>query len=255
MTTKEQDENLKSFSGKMHQHKWTVKGNYEVCEVCNKKKLALKEVPDQERSLGIKRDGKTYSVRDHRMAWFYPEVWEKVYLKLGSSRARLTADILIRTGARINEVRHIMLNDCDFERNTVRLRVTKTKAKKGEKKGKPRTIPMDSKFLKSLKKHFGEDGSLPLLSTPAFNLALHKACKDSGMEDHYNYSAHSIRKTHGNWLKVLGNLGLMKVDASEICLRLGHDYNTFLKDYGSSGVMSNKDVQIARKILGELYAR
>jgi len=39
----------------------------------------------------------------------------------------------------------------------------------------------------------------------------------------------------------------------EICLRLGHDYNTFLSNYGSSGVMSNEDVQIAKQILGDLY--
>lgn len=220
-----------------------------------KPKLKLKEIEGEERSIGIRSDGKPYSVRDHRMAWFYPEVWEKVYDKLGSRRAKLTSDILIRTGARINEARNINLSDCDFERNTLRLRITKTKAKKGEKKGKPRTIPMDSKFLKSLKKEFDKDGNLKLLSTPAFNIALKKACKDSGMKDYYNYSAHSLRKTHGNWLKILGNLGIMKIDASEICLRLGHDYNTFLKDYGSAGVLSNQDVQVAKKLLGDLYGR
>ena len=69
------------------------------------------------------------------------------------------------------------------------------------------------------------------------------------------YSTHNIRKTHGNWLKIMGNLGLMKVDAMEICLRLGHDYNTFLKDYGSSGVLNNKDIMIIQEVLGDLYQR
>jgi len=61
------------------------------------------------------------------------------------------------------------------------------------------------------------------------------------------YSAHSIRKTHGNWLKILSNLRMINCDTSEICLRLGHDYNTFLHDYGSSGVMDSKDVMLIKK--------
>jgi len=94
-----------------------------------------------------------------------------------------------------------------------------------------------------------------LLSTCAFNIALKKALQEIGVKDYYMYSAHNIRKTHGNWLKILGNLGMIKCDAMEICLRLGHDYNTFLKDYGSSGVMDTKDVITAKKLLGDLYAK
>jgi hypothetical protein len=71
----------------------------------------------------------------------------------------------------------------------------------------------------------------------------------------YMFSAHNIRKTHGNWLKIMGDLRIMEVSATEICLRLGHDYNTFLKDYGSSGVMDNKDIMLIREILGDLYRR
>ncbi len=246
-------DNIKSLSTGIHQHRWDEQGNYRICNVCGLKRLRLDAVNGEERSFGTRKDGKKYSVRDNRMAWFYPKTWDSVYKCLGSPRAKLTADVLIRTGSRINESRHVELRDCDFERNTIRLRITKTKAKKGEEKGKPRTIPMDRKFMKRLKKDFDSDGRLQLLSTPGFNIALHKACEKSGMKDHYNYSAHSIRKTHGNWLKILGNLGLMKVDATEICLRLGHDYNTFLKDYGSAGVLSNEDVLIAKKWMGDLY--
>ncbi len=93
------------------------------------------------------------------------------------------------------------------------------------------------------------------LSTPAFNTALKKALKEIKHPEWYMYSAHSIRKTHGNWLKVMGNLGLMNVDASEICLRLGHDMNTYLKDYGSSAVLNNQDVIIVKRMLGDLYQR
>jgi len=212
--------------------------------------------------VGMRKDGKKYSVREHRMNFLLPEDWKKFINSVKSKRAILTFETLIQTGARINEARHITFEDCDFERNTIRLRVTKTKAKKREKKGKPRTIPVSSKFMKKLKRHFmtskdliTEGKAIGILSTPAANLSLKKYLQLSGVKDYYMYSIHSIRKTHGNWLKVMGNLGLMKVDAMEICLRLGHDYNTFLSNYGSSSVFSNKDVQIIKEVLGDLYGR
>lgn len=255
MSYREPKENTESLRPKLHQHNWITQGTYDICSICQLQRLARVPVDGEERSMGVRKDGKEYSIRDNRMAWFYPAVWQKVYANLKSDKQRLMADLLIRTGARINEIKFIEFRDCDFERNTLRLRITKTKAKKGELKGKPRTLPMDSKFMKRLKKEFDDKGKLKLLTTAGFNMGLHNACEKAGMPDYYNYSAHSIRKTHGNWLKVLGNLGLIKIDSYEICLRLGHDMNTFLKDYGSSSVLDNRDIQIAKQILGDLYER
>lgn len=220
-------------------------------------KLNLQSSGSEGLLVGIKQSGEKYSVREHRMAYFMPGDWLKVVDNLRSDRAKRTANILIQTGARINEARNIRKDDCDFERNTIRLRVTKTKAKKGEKKGKPRTIPMSSEYMKQLKRFFSDkpdDASIDILSTPGFNLVLKRAIQRAGIKEFYMYSAHNIRKTHGNWLKIMGNLRMMNIDATEICLRLGHDYNTFLKDYGSSGVMDSKDVMLIKKVLGDLYA-
>ncbi|MCK9429478.1 MAG: site-specific integrase [Candidatus Omnitrophica bacterium] len=233
-TTSKTDENLKSL------------------------RLDLEDSGKEGLKQGIRTDGKKYSVRENRMSYFYPDIWLKVVNNLTSDKAKLTAETLIQTGARINEARNIRKDDIDFERNTIKLRITKTKTKKGEKKGKPRTIPINSEFIKKLKKEFKDkqdDSMIGLLSTPAFNIALKKALEKSNVKDGYMYSAHNIRKTHGNWLKILGNLRIMNIDAMEICLRLGHDYNTFLKDYGSSGVMDTKDVILIQKILGDLYRR
>lgn len=221
-------------------------------------KLKLSQTKQEGLLEGTRRDGKKYSVREHRLIYFMPDVWKKFYEALGSKKSKLTAEVLIQTGARINECRHIEERDIDYERNTIRLRVTKTKAKKGERKGKPRTIPINSKYIKRLKKHFlpkESNEKLGILSTPAFNIAMKKAMQEIKIPEWYMFSAHNIRKTHGNWLKIMGNLRLMEIDATEICLRLGHDYNTFLKDYGSSGVMDNKDVMLVKEILGDLYQR
>lgn len=121
-------------------------------------KLKLHTTDDEGRLQGTRKDGKIYSVREHRMSWVKPDEWEKVMKALPTKRAKITAQLLIQTGARINEIRHIEERDIDYERNTLRLRVTKTKAKKGETKGKPRTIPISSQFTKELKKYFREVG-------------------------------------------------------------------------------------------------
>lgn len=219
------------------------------------KSLTLEKTDKEDLLMGIRKDGKKYSVRKHRKNFFMPDIWLKMIENL-SKKGKLTAEILIQTGARINEARHIEERDIDYDRNTIRLRVTKTKAKKkGEERGSPRNIPINSKFIKRLKKYFKdkEDKKLKILSTPAFNIAIKKALKKINLDDYYMYSVHSIRKTHGNWLKILSNLRMINCDATEICLRLGHDYNTFLKDYGSSGVMDSKDILTIKDILGDLY--
>jgi len=220
------------------------------------KSLTLKKTEKEDLLEGIRKDGKKYSVRRHRKSFFMPDVWLKMLDKL-SKKGKLTADVLIQTGARINEARNIEERDIDYGRNTIRLRIVKTKArKKGEERGSPRTIPINSKFIKQLKKHFKDrKGKIGILSTPAFNIALKKALERINIEDYYMYSAHSIRKTHGNWLKILSNLRIINCDGFEICLRLGHDNNTFLKGYGSAGVMNSKDVLLIKQILGDLYTQ
>lgn len=200
----------------------------------------------------IKSNGQKYSVRTNRDSFFFPNVWMKFYDALKPSQ-RITFDFLINTGARINEVRHVKVGDVDFERNNIILRVTKVKAIKGEKNSRPRTIGISSQFGKKLKAYIKDNGlnnedTFNILSTPAGNICMKKTLQDIGVEDYQMYSLHNIRKTHGNWLKALG------IEGAEICLRLGHDYNTFLKAYGSPDIFNFKDVQDIRLILGDLYA-
>ena len=233
-----------------------IEVNSESSGNLNSLKLVLQPTDKEGLLQGIKSDGKKYSVREHRGEFLMPDVYLQFLNALNSDRAKFTAQVLIQLGCRINEGRHIEERDIDFERNTIRLRITKTKARKGETKGKPRTIPVNSKFIKQLKKHFStrKPGSLiGILSTPAMNLAIKKALVKINYPMPWMISVHNLRKTHGNWLKIMGDLRIMNVSATEICLRLGHDYNTFLRDYGSSSVMDNKDVLLVKQILGDLY--
>jgi integrase len=234
-----------------HRHNFIEKDNYMICE-CGKKKLALKTKDSNIISNGIKSDGKKYSVRHNRDSFFYPNDWMKFFDSLKTSQ-KITFDFLINTGARINEARNVKVEDIDFERNNIILRVTKVKAIKGEKNPRPRTISISNQFSKRLRLYIKDNNlnnndTLRILSTPAANICLKKTLQKIGIKDWFMFSVHNIRKTHGNWLKALG------LEGSEICLRLGHDYNTFLKAYGSPDIFNFKDLQDMRLILGDLYA-
>jgi len=212
---------------------------------------------------GVKKDGTKYSVRDNRDRFFYPSEWMKFYDGLRSNQ-KIVFDVLIGTGARINEALHIKGEDCDFVRNSIILRVTKTKATKGEKNPRPRTISIPSQLSRKIKTFVNLNGLKNddyimgrkvngkvwqrYSATGAF-LALKRGLQRAGIKDWYMFSLHNIRKTHGNYLKALG------IDGAEICTRLGHDYNTFLKAYSSPDIFNFKDKSEMRLILGDLYLR
>lgn len=241
-----------------HQHDFKEEGLFLICSICGIKRMRL-EQKTEGLLIGTKSDGKKCAVRTNRKSWLMPEDYIKLFDSLKGERAKRTLNTMIQTGARINEAQHIEKRDCDWDRNTIKLRITKTKARKvGEERGSPRTIPINSEFMKYLKKFFKDkpdNASIELLSTPAFNIALKKNLKDIGIQDYYMFSSHNIRKTHGNYLKILSANGMIACDAVEICLRLGHDMNTFLSSYGSSGVMTASDLLKAKSILGDLYTK
>jgi len=201
----------------------------------------------------IRKNGKKYSIRSNRDRFFYPNEWFKFYNALKPFQQH-SFNFQIHTGARINELRNVKVEDMDLERKRITLRVTKIKAKKKETTPRPRIIAISTQFAKYLKKYIrdnnlqGQDYTR-VLSTPAANICIKKVCQRAGIKDYYMFATHNVRKTHGNWLKALG------VDAGEICSRLGHDYNTFLKSYASPDIFSSEEKQKIRDILGDLYQR
>jgi len=161
--------------------------------------------------------------------------------------------LLINTGARINEARHIKFGDIDYERNYVTIRITKVKAKKGEKKPIPRLVPISNQFKKYLKKLMKErnltmEDYIPTISTSAMAYALKQHTKRIGRKDWYDFSAHNLRKTFECWLIALG------IDGFKVAKHLGHTPSVALSSYISPDIFSNDDKQEIRKILGDLYS-
>ena len=181
---------------------------------------------------------------------------------------KLLFQFLICTGARIEEA--LCFNKeglIDDKRKSIKLYVTKRKAKKeGEQMGKPRTFEVSTNLYNKLKaashtynfifispkediQMNTEEGRKLLKkytkskSTLAY-MNLRSNIAKADIKDYYNFGLHSIRKTHGMWLKTLG------IDMVEICNRLGHDTNTYIKHYGSPSLFQSKDKQQMIKILG-----
>jgi len=222
----------------------------ELKGVKKKKRLTLTPVSDGLK-IGTKSDGKKYMVRDDRSAYFFPERWIKFFDTIKPEKQYIF-DTLINTGARIEEGLNIKPEDFDWERNNLTLRVTKSKAAKGESTGKKRTFVISSQFARRIRKYINDkkiDNGKVLfpISKQAVSQMFKRGLKKAEFSDWQQFSLHNIRKTHGNWLKAL------EVPSDEICLRLGHSHDTYLRHYGSASVFDRKDRLIMIKILGDVY--
>jgi len=218
--------------------------------------------------IGIKSNGKKYTVRDYRNRYFFPDEWNEFFEKINLEK-NFIFEVLINTGARIEEALCIKTNNIRHDRNYLTLYVTKIRSKKGETKSSPRDISFSSSFSRKLKKYIStnnlKDGDYLFLNNSkkyetradlkketsskksAISQLMKRCLKKTKIKDYYNFSLHNIRKTHGMWLKALD------VKFEEICKRLGHDANTYLKHYGSADIFERRDRQMMINLLGDIY--
>lgn len=207
---------------------------------------------------GIKSDGKIYTVRADRLRYFFPNEWLKFLGCIKESRVILF-ETLLQTGARIEEALNLKPDDFTWDNNSVKLRVTKSKAKKGESKvlgGRQRSFNVSSQYCRKLRKYIREDkikddDYLFKITKQAVSQMLKRGVEKSGLKP-WEFSLHNIRKTSGMWLKTVQRRG-EDLDVSEICMRQGHDYETFLKHYGSPSIFTDRDRDMIVEILGDMY--
>ena len=199
----------------------------------------------------MRKDGKKYTVRGNRHRYFFPDEWGAFYDQL-KDKQKITFHCLINTGARINELRHVKVSDIDFSRQSMVLRVTKTRDKHGNHK--MRIIPISKQFSRYLKhlinvKKLQIDDYIPILSTPAANIGMKKALRDIGLQDYKMFSVHTVRKTLETWLIALD------IDSLKIVKHFGHTLNIAAQHYVSPDTFSWEDKGLIRNIIGDLYQR
>jgi len=196
-------------------------------------------------------NGRSYSVRSNRDRFFYPDEWGKFYDQI-KGKQKFTFTFLINTGSRINEARNVKVEDIDLIRQRLILRVTKIKARKGEKNPRPRTIPMSKQFTKYLKKHIRDNNLknedyLGVVSTPVAHNAIKRATKAAGIKDWYMFSTHNVRKTLETWLMAIG------IDGMKIVAHFGHSMQVAASNYISADTMTWEEKEMIRDIIGDLY--
>ena len=248
-------------------HEWVEQNNKVVCNKCSKFELKLNETKIDGLRIGIKDDGTNYSVRDTRNRYFYPDEW-KDFMSNVSDNNKIIFETLIMTGARIQEAMMLKKSHIIFERKKLILYTTKIKASKQERKSKPREITLSKTFLRKIKDFtlqmkdsdyiFLNNNKLENTTENEIKKIAHKRAENvyqlfkrillkTKIKDTYNFSLHNIRKTHGMWLKCLN------VKFEEICLRLGHDANTYLKHYGSADVFNEFQKREMINLFGDIY--
>lgn len=199
----------------------------------------------------MRKNNMSYTLKDDIHRFFYPNEFMKFFDNL-KKKQKHTVKCLINTGARINEIRHVKVEDIDFSNKRIVLRVTKTKAKKKETHGRVRTIPISSQFSRYLKSYCEkkqDQDILDILSTPALDIGIKKACNKAGIKDYHNISAHNLRKTLETWLMALG------VDSLALTAHIGHDIRTAAQHYVSPDVFSFDEKKKMRLVIGDLYEK
>jgi len=204
-----------------------------------------------------RKNSRVYTIRNQRDRFFFPDEWMAFNDNL-KPKQQITFNTLLNTGARIMEARNIQVRDIDFERRNIVLRVTKRIVNRPgkEKKGirKIRVLTISSKFAKYLKKvildrSLQSEDYIPILSTPAANIALKKTLKKVGIKDYKMFSVHNIRKTSEMWLLSLD------VDSFKVIKHFGHSSAIALKHYLSSDVFNWEDKRMIRQIMGDIYEK
>lgn len=193
-----------------------------------------------------------YKVRKDRNDIFYPYQWQRFEDTFKKDRSKYAIfDSMINLGGRIDEHLHIRPKDLIDHGFQVHLWKTKTKAKKGETEGKPRSpgVPPSHfsrmrKYAKGLRPHDyifhnPKDPMKPMTSMAVYSLF--KAHLKLADLDPDKFSLHNIRKTHGRWLSAIG------YDPAKICIRLGHDMNTYIKHYSNPIPFTDADVMEIRR--------
>ena len=218
------------------------------------KKLELAPTEVEGISVGYKTVGGKkvkYSVRDNRDRIFFPAEWKKFFDQL-TPKQKFTFEVLINTGARINEAINVKKEDLFLDNKRLILKVTKVKAVKNMKKPKPRLIMLSTQFSKKLKKetrNLKEEDKIGMLSKPGAHYALKTALKKSDIKNWQMISIHNIRKTLENWLWSLG------VKEEKLVKYFGHDLKTASDHYLQDDAYTFSEKDAMEEIIGDLAKR
>lgn len=198
----------------------------------------------------MRKNNKPYTIRANRDRVFYTHEW-KIFFDSLKDYQKLFFKALLLTGARINELRNVKLNDIDFSNQRMIIRVTKGRfnPETNSKKSKTRTIRISSELCRDIKKlNLNSEDYIFHLTTAAANISMKKALQKAGIQDWQMFSIHNIRKTSETWSLALG------IDSLLLSKRFGHNMITMYEHYSQSDVYTFKEKDEIKSIFGDTYS-
>ena len=237
--------------------------------------LELKQTDKEGLLIGIRTNGKNYSVRTDRRRYFFPDEWNRFINQFTNKIHRFFFITALHSGGRIMEILNLKYKDIDLERGTIKFNTVKQrKARKDfNAGGKSRGFFITSNFIKEYKSFirnrkinpndyiFLDNKKLPnnydslqnkekkkyySKTAVAYSTLMKRKIKKSNIKDWYNFAPHNLRKTYGNWMRTFN------IEMAELCYRLGHDMDTFMLHYGSSLIFTPEERRKIEKIMGDV---
>lgn len=178
----------------------------------------------------------------NKLRFFYPSEWYSFISVVKNKKHRFIFRMLMNTGLRIGEARNLRKKDFNLERNYLTVRKSKT--------GNQREVFYSTQFkidwLEPYLEELQSEDKLGIPSTQFLDRVIKKYCRKAEIDNPEDFTLHTFRKTHENWLAVKG------VNTMILTKQLGHDVNTAQVYYVSQFLKPEEKQQI-KTLLGDLF--
>lgn len=194
--------------------------------------------------MGAKRMNK--HIQDNKrnnLRFFYPNEWFRFISEVVNPKHSFWFKLLINTGLRINEARTLLVSDVNLERRYMTIRQGKG--------NKQRQVFFSTAFKSEILQYIKQnklikDSSFNIPSTQFMDKVIKKYASKSQLDNSKDFSCHTFRKTHENYLCALG------INTMIVTMQLGHTVNVATSYYVSQFLKPDEKTLI-KSILGDLF--
>lgn len=239
--------------------------------------------------------GSKYRKKEDLKRFFYPSEWLSFYNSL-SEKLKFYFNVLMQTGTRYNEIKHVEIRDIDFDRHLIKIRHAKTRIG-GMKKIKVtcenchckvnlskvlkfcplcgnefkdisnlmdiykdkilkrrrdiRNVKISGVFAGELKTYVNMhnlkfNDTLKFPTIQHLNQTMKFKIKKQGIKDWQDFSPHTVRKTHENYLLATGSNPL------SLRMHIGHSIDVAVAHYISTNIFTQEEIGMIKMILNNL---
>jgi len=177
------------------------------------------------------------------LRFFYPTEWYQFIAAATNRELIFWLKLLLHTGLRIAEARALKITNINLERKY--LTVLKGKGNKQRQVFFSTPFKIELKDYIKTKKLQPED-TFGIPTTQYMDRVIKKVATKSGLTNPNEFSCHTFRKTHENYLCVKG------VNTMAVTMQMGHTVNVATAYYVQN-FLKQEEKQLIKSILGDLF--